>query len=109
MIKISDLRLTPEEIAEIAYLTIKDNPELKVASPEEQEKHIRNTLLTAQIQKFKDMGGCILHPDSDIEKVFADVAGLTPESHKNVLGNKYRYINALKDFKQVIPLSEMEG
>ena len=34
----------------------------------------------------------------EIEKVFARVAKLTPEEHKNVLGDKWKYINATVEY-----------
>lgn len=35
--------------------------------------------------------------DNVVEQIFADVAGLTPEKHKNVLGDKRKYINAINE------------
>ncbi len=33
----------------------------------------------------------------DIEQVFADTAKLTKSEHKNVLGDKWKFINAIKE------------
>ena len=35
--------------------------------------------------------------DIDIEQIFADVAGLPKKQHKNVIGDKWKYINAIKN------------
>ena len=36
----------------------------------------------------------------EVEKVFASVAKLEPEEHKNVLGDKWKFINAVVTFIQ---------
>ena len=40
----------------------------------------------------------------DIEQVFADVAGLSKEEHKNVLGDKWKYIKAVES--EILPYIE---
>jgi len=45
-----------------------------------------------------------------IEEIFAEVAGSTPEKHKNELGDKWKYIDAIHD--KLIPTiqkAEREG
>ena len=38
-----------------------------------------------------------MKPKNSVEEIFAEAAGLTPEQHKNVLGDKWKYINAINE------------
>lgn len=40
----------------------------------------------------------VIEIQNGVEAVFAKVANLTPKEHKNVIGNKWKYINAVVDF-----------
>ena len=62
--------------------------------------HTKTSDTTDKTLSYLHSQGCVLKVDKelpDIELVFANVAGSTPERHKNVLGDKWKYINAVND------------
>ena len=55
--------------------------------------------MTYQLLRFLVDNNCVIKVDRelpDIEQVFANTANLPKEVHKNVLGDKWKFINAVR-------------
>ena len=64
--KLSEIRLTPEEIWNSTVKVVKrwhDQPMPGDEQFEEFRKEQEEAIADAQLQKFIKLGGCILHPD----------------------------------------------
>lgn len=100
---VEKLKLTDEEILQLYMENIKKGK--RTTEDDKLDAQLKKALFTYPLALIDREKGF-----PDIEGVFADVANLPKEKHKNVIGDKWRFIKAVQEsianYLPVIPLEE---